>query len=135
MEDLDSKEHPAVFLHLQKRRMDNLSSCNGPLNILESWVAWQWFFLSLPHSFPVPAGAFGTDLCKRSSFTQSLKLGQYSDNPKPCGFQLCHGAFAVSQSSEMMFVPLWNGEGKEEKTKTRRRYCRSQRMRENNSRA
>lgn len=116
MKDFDSKEHPAVFLHLQKRGIDNLSTCNGPFNILESWIAWQWFFLSLPHSFFVPAGAFRTGLCKRSSFTQSLKLGQYSDNPKSCGFQLCHGAFAVSQPSEMMFVPLCNREGKEEKT-------------------
>lgn len=135
MKDLDSEEHPEVFLHLQQRRMDNLSTCNQPLNIMESWVAWQWFFLSLPHSFCVPAGDFRIGLCKSSSFTQSLKLGQYPDNPKSCGFQLCHGAFSVSQSSEMMFVPLWNREGKEEKTETKRRCCRSQRMRESNSRA
>lgn len=96
MEDLDSNEHPAVFLHLKKRRMGNLGACNGPLNILESWVAWQCFFLSLPHSFLVPAGVFRIDLCKGGSFTQRLKLGQYSDNPKSCSFQLCHGEIAVS---------------------------------------
>lgn len=135
MEDFDSKEHPEVFLNVQKRRMDNLSTFNGPLNIMESWVAWQRFFLSLSHSFLAPAGAFRTDLCKSSSFTRSLKVGQYSDNPKSCGFELCHGAFAVLQSSEMMFVPLWNWEGKEEKTETMRRYCRRQKMRESNSRA
>lgn len=140
MEAFNSKEPSAVFLCTiqQKRSMANLSTYSGLPNVMERWIAWQCFFPSIPYSLLVPAGVFRIALCKSSSFTQSLKLGQYLDSPKACGSQLCHGSSTVSQSSEIMFVSLLNRRGrggKEETTETRSRYCRSQRTRESNSRA
>lgn len=138
METFNSKEPLAVFLCTiqQKRISANLSTCSGPPNIMERWISLQWFIPSIPYSFLISAGTFRIDPCNSSSFTQSLKLGQYPDSSKSCSSQLCHGSSTVSQSSEMMFMPVLYKRGRagqEETTETRSRHCGSQRKRESNS--
>lgn len=113
--------------------MANSSTCSGPLNGMERWVAWQCFFPSIPYSSCSCKSLQGSSLQEQLIYTE-LKLGRYLDSPKSCGCQLCHGSSTVSQSSEMMYVPLLNRGGKAETNETRR-YCRSQRMRESTSRA